>query len=187
MLPSYKSTETNNEVGAIWSSEDLIAPFTFPVYKDESEYDLEVKEVKNNIAIVFDKVSEKIRIKDSLEKFETELRNILTAAENLEKKKDGYINSENLDSLKSGLGIQFTFPEWESVYKLYINENAGESKINFNDFIEKIMNGIGDLNSKDIIDYDKDKILSKKISIKLLMTDFRMLSVRNRFMTERKF
>ncbi|MBK6538429.1 MAG: hypothetical protein IPG09_11875 [Ignavibacteria bacterium] len=78
MLPSYKSTETNNEVGAIWSSEDLIAPFTFPVYKDESEYDLEVKEVKNNIAIVFDKVSEKVRIKDSLEKFETELRNILT-------------------------------------------------------------------------------------------------------------
>jgi len=166
MLPSYKSTETNNEVGAIWSSEDLIAPFTFPVYKDESEYDLEVKEVKNNIAIVFDKVSEKIRIKDSLEKFETELRNILTAAENLEKKKDGYINSENLDSLKSGLGIQFTFPEWESVYKLYINENAGESKISFNDFLEKIKNGIIDLNSKDIIDYDKDKILSKKVSIK---------------------
>ena len=87
MLPSYKSTETNNEVGAIWSSEDLIAPFTFPVYKDESEYDLEVKEVKNNIAIVFDKVSEKVRIKDSLEKFETELRNILTAAENLGSKK----------------------------------------------------------------------------------------------------
>lgn len=165
MLPSYKSTETNNEVGAIWSSEDLIAPFTFPVYKDESEYELEVKEVKNNIAIVFDKVSEKIRIKDSLENFEIELRNILNAAENLEKKKDGYINSESLDSLKSRLGIQFTFPEWESVYRLYINENAEEGKISFNDFLEKIKNGITDLNSKDIIDYDKDKIVSKKVSI----------------------
>ena len=64
------------------------------------------------------------------------------------------------------MGIQFTFPEWESVYKLYINENAGESKISFNDFLEKIKNGIIDLNSKDIIDYDKDKILSKKVSIK---------------------
>ncbi|MBS1552569.1 MAG: HDIG domain-containing protein [Bacteroidetes bacterium] len=166
MLPSYKSIETNNEVGAIWSSEDLIAPFSFPVYKDENEYELEVKDVRKNIALVFDKVPEKIKIKDSLDVFEYKLRNILTAAENLEKNKQGYINSESLDSVKTGLGIQFTFPEWESLYRLYRNENIGENKISFDDFLNKVRNEIAYLSSKDIIDFDKDKILSKKISIK---------------------
>ena len=36
LLPSYKSIDTEFEVGTIWSSEDLIAPFPFPIYKDES-------------------------------------------------------------------------------------------------------------------------------------------------------
>ncbi len=166
MLPSYKSIETNNEVGAIWSSEDLIAPFSFPVYKDENEYELEVKDVRKNIALVFDRVPERIKIKDSLDVFEFKLRNILTAAENLEKNKQGYINSESLDSVKTGLGIQFTFPEWESVYRLFKNENIEVNKFSFDDFLEKIKNEVTYLNSKDIIDFDKEKILSRKISIK---------------------
>ena len=46
-LPSYKSIDSNFEIGTIWSNEDLIAPFSFPIYKDESEYELEKRKQKN--------------------------------------------------------------------------------------------------------------------------------------------
>lgn len=166
MLPSYESIETNKEVGSIWSSEDLIAPFSFPVYKDEKEYELEVKEVKKNIAIVFDKISERIKLQDSLDVFESRIWKIMSAAETLEKNKEGYINSEILDSLKSLAGMQISFPEWESLYKLYRNENEHSQGLTFDDYLGKMFSDINSLSSKDIIDYDKKLIPSKKISVK---------------------
>lgn len=166
MLPSYKSIETSHEVGAIWSAEDLIAPFSFPVYKDDSEYEQEKNDVIKNIALVFDRKSKNENIYDSLENLSASIRKILNEAEDLEKNKNGYINSESLDSIKETLPVKFSFPEWEKMY-LAFNKNQKENReITIREFFRVIYQTLNETDELDIINYDKKDIYSKKITIK---------------------
>ncbi|HMQ68406.1 MAG TPA: HDIG domain-containing protein [Ignavibacteria bacterium] len=166
MLPRYKNIESNYEVGAIWSSEDLIAPFSFPIYKDEKEYEQEKQDVIKNVAIVFDKVEKKGNIGDSLSIFINEVRAILDRAAVLEKNKEGFVNSEALDQYKDELPVKFSFPEWEKLYRLYENDQGENLNISFNDYAEFIKQKILNTDKNDILNFDKSKILSKKITVK---------------------
>ncbi len=166
MLPSYKSIETDYEVGAIWSSEDLIAPFSFPVYKDEKEYDQEKQDVMKNIAIVFDRVYDEKIYNDSLNIFFLNVKNVLNKAANLEKNKEGYINSEEIDQYKDQLPVKLTYPEWEQLFQIYKNDPAANQNISMDTFISIITDEISGISKNDIINFDKSKIVSKKITIK---------------------
>lgn len=166
MLPSYKSIETNYEVGAIWSSEDLIAPFSFPVYKDEKEYEQEKQDVMKNIAIVFDRSGGESIYKDSLENFFVSLQNILSKASALEKNKEGFINSENIDQYKEALAVKLSYPEWEKLYQIYKNEPGSNLGITLDAFISVITQEISGVSKNDIINFNKSKIVSKKITVK---------------------
>jgi len=167
MIPSYKNIESKYEVGAIWSSEDLIAPFSFPVYKDESEYEQEKKDVIRNIAMVFDKVNNNNnKLSDSLDYLKYQFQNIFRKADELVNNKDGYINSEILDPDKQDLRIDFTFPEWEKLYSLHSNQNP-ENNLTFNEFYNYLTNEILNNADKDIINIDKNKITSKRITVQL--------------------
>lgn len=166
MLPSYKSIETNYEVGAIWSSEDLIAPFSFPVYKDEKEYEQEKQDVMKNIAIVFDMTANDDYSKDSLNSFFLSVQNVLNRAANLEKNKEGYINSEDIDQYKNELGVKFTFPEWEKLYLIYKNDQSSDIRISFRDFQNIIEQEVTQVSKSEIINFSKSKIVSKKITVK---------------------
>lgn len=166
MLPSYKSIESNYEVGAIWSTEDLIAPFSFPIYKDENEYEQEKQDVIKNVAIVFDKSENKINAADSLNNLLSGIRSILGRATNLEKAKEGYINSEILDEYKDRLPVKFSFSQWEKLYMIYSGSNEAIPEITFEDFA-LLMNELVESSAEsDIINFDKSKIVSKKITIK---------------------
>jgi len=166
MLPGSNYIESNYEIGSIWSTEDLIAPFSFPVYKNENEYELETKDVIKNISPLFNNNSGNINLKDSLEILKNELPEILANAENLEKAKEGFINSESIDMFKNKLSFKLNDLEWESVYKLYKSENIADDQISFKEYLNKIIKEVNEISEKDIINYDKEKILSKKISIK---------------------
>ncbi|MCB0729150.1 MAG: HDIG domain-containing protein, partial [Ignavibacteriae bacterium] len=166
MLPRYKNIESNYEVGAIWSSEDLIAPFSFPIYKDEKEYEQEKQDVIKNVAIVFDKVEKKGSSEDSLNIFTDKVRSILDRAAVLEKNKEGFVNSEALDEYKNELSIKFSFPEWEKLYSLYVNDQGENSNVSFNEYAAFIKQKILNAEKSDILNFDKSKILSKKITVK---------------------
>ena len=166
MLPSYKSIETNYEVGAIWSAEDLIAPFSFPVYKDEKEYEQEKQDVMKNIAIVFDLKADESFTTDSLKNFFMSVQNIFIKAANLEKNNEGYINSEDIDQYKNEIGVKFTFPEWDKLYQIYKNEQGSESNISFRDFQNIVDQEISQASKNEIINFSKSKIVSKKITVK---------------------
>jgi putative nucleotidyltransferase with HDIG domain len=166
MLPSYKSIETNYEVGAIWSVEDLIAPFSFPVYKDEKEYEQEKQDVMKNIAIVFDMKADESYSTDSLKNLFLSVQNIFNKAANLEKNKEGYINSEDIDQYKNEIAVKFSFPEWDKLYQIYKNEQGSESNISFRDFQNIVDQEISQASKNEIINFSKSKIVSKKITVK---------------------
>ena len=166
MLPSYKSIETDHEVGAIWSAEDLIAPFSFPVYKDDKEYEQEKNDVIRNIALVFDRKDKDENIYDSLENLSRSISSILSEAENLEKNNNGFINSESLDSIKETLPVRFTFPEWEKMYLTFKKNQREKTDISIDEFFRVIYLTLKETDNLDVINYNKKDIQSKKITIK---------------------
>lgn len=159
MLPSYKSIETEYEVGTVWSNEDLIAPFSFPIYRDDNEYDAEKNEIIKNLAPVYNRINNQGNTRAALDSLFSKIGNVLNAAKNLQTNNDGDILSPALQEMKSGLTIDISNEEWKALYSLFTDVNA------YQVYKNSIVNTLAELSVRDIIQTDKDKITSGRISI----------------------
>jgi len=54
MYPHGESVDLDYRVGGIWAQKDLIAPFSFPVFRDEKEYTSEVEAARKGVFQVFE-------------------------------------------------------------------------------------------------------------------------------------
>ncbi len=54
MFPSGESIESDYHVGTIWTGKDLIAPFLFPIYKEERDYQREKALAAQSVHMVFE-------------------------------------------------------------------------------------------------------------------------------------
>lgn len=164
MLPQYENIESKYEVGTVWSDEDLIAPFSFPVYKDDAEYEQEKLEAVRNLTPVFDR-EERGAAVDSISVFRDYLIKILSAASRLEQQNEGYINSEALDSLKSLLGVSYSLSEWENLQSMY-REGTPSGEKAVNDMADVLITAVSALNESNIISMSKSGLSSDKIAVK---------------------
>jgi putative nucleotidyltransferase with HDIG domain len=55
MFPRGESLELEFRVGGIWSQKDLIAPFSFPVLREEKEYQKDANEARTRVLPVFER------------------------------------------------------------------------------------------------------------------------------------
>ena len=165
MLPEYENIESKYEVGTVWSAEDLIAPFSFPIYKDELEYEQEKQDVMKNLTPVFDRIDQSTNPGDSIDAFRESVLVVLSAASELEKTSNGFVNSESLDSLKSNVSVKFTYPEWEKLHALF-KESQSSSTLLLDEFFRKLQSSIEELSQQNIIDLSKETLVSKRISVK---------------------
>jgi putative nucleotidyltransferase with HDIG domain len=55
MFPRGESLELDFKVGGIWAQKDLIAPFSFPIFRDEREYQRDVQEARQKVLQVFER------------------------------------------------------------------------------------------------------------------------------------
>lgn len=55
LFPRGESIELEYKVGAIWAQNDLIAPFSFPILRDEKAYQADVVAAKKNVYDVFER------------------------------------------------------------------------------------------------------------------------------------
>jgi putative nucleotidyltransferase with HDIG domain len=55
LFPRGEAIELNYKVGAIWAQKDLIAPFSFPILRDEHEYTRDVEAAKASVLDVFER------------------------------------------------------------------------------------------------------------------------------------
>lgn len=164
-LPSYKSIDTQYEIGTIWSNEDLIAPFTFPVYKDEMDYQAEKDEVVNSVSPIFtDNQLEEAGIRDQLSTFFNKLTAILQEASALESNNTGNINSEELDEDKDDLFIEFSPEEWRTLHAYYKNELSGE-RISYGRFREDLGLYLQEISKNRVLNKNKAEIKSPTISV----------------------
>ena len=165
MLPEYENIESRYEVGTVWSAEDLIAPFSFPIYKDELEYELEKQDVMKNLTPVFDRIDQSTSPGDSVDAFRESVLKVLSTASELEKSNNGFVNSEALDSIKANVSVKFSYPEWETLHSLF-KESQGASNMLLEEFFRKLQSSIEELSRQNIIDLSKETLVSKRISVK---------------------
>ena len=126
MFPKGESIESEVTEGAIWTNDDLIAPFSFPIIKDKLTYDNEVKEAEKSVFPVFDNI--KVHSSDSLKSFAAYVVSVID--ENINVKNDNYLNPTFLSSK--------SFTQFLNLRKL--NKNSKSSK---DELLDKIFNAAG--------------------------------------------
>jgi cyclic-di-AMP phosphodiesterase PgpH len=167
-LPNYKSIDTDIEIGTVWSSEDLIAPFSFPIYRDENEYDKEKKDVIKNIPPVFIEIDKNLlELKDSISLFFVSLESLFTKASNLDKNNEVGINSEKVQKEKDATGLDLSPDNWQVFYRYFRNEYKAQNSITYPNFKVYVKQNIIDFSNNRIINLDKSKINNREISIKV--------------------
>lgn len=167
LLPNYKSIETDIEVGTVWSSEDLIAPFSFPIYRDENEYNKEKKDVESSVPPVFSAVEMNIQeIRDSLNIFFTSLEGLFSKSINLEKGSDSGIISEKLEADRDATGLQLSPDFWVKFQKYYRNDYKTANSILYQSFKNSVKQNLIELSNDKIINLEKSRIGTKEITIK---------------------
>jgi putative nucleotidyltransferase with HDIG domain len=88
MFPKGESIESEVTEGAIWTNDDLIAPFSFPIIKDQATYQAEVKSAESSVYPVMDLVP--VKSTDSLNTFGKYIINVID--ENLKHETSSYLN-----------------------------------------------------------------------------------------------
>ncbi len=118
LAPSQNQLKIHYDVGTIWTHEDVIAPFSFPIYKDPAEYKREVKQAVENVKPVFDRVEiERYRL-DSTAAFMSQIRTALELQLRMERERNSRIfqrDSSALMSIMQNLPYRFSTSEWHQL------------------------------------------------------------------------
>lgn len=165
MLPSYKNIDTEYEVGTIWSKEDLIAPFSFPIYKDEADYEKEKQDARLSVNPVFDEQNKNSTTADSLAIFFRNLSNVFRDANELEKNNQGGLKSSRLEKQLAELSSVLSPEDVTWLYLLYKKENTN-TNITFDQFRNAVENAAQENYYNNVISISKDSLKSQKISVK---------------------
>ncbi|TRZ64027.1 hypothetical protein D4R20_03275, partial [bacterium] len=155
-LPSYKNIESNYEVGTIWSSEDLIAPFPFPIYRDETDYEIEKKEAIKTVTTVFlERDMSRGEIADSVSAFFSLLDKILSKS-----------GRDNFRKLKETSQVELSENQWQSVIKYFTGEVKSSPNVSYVTFKNSLKQFILDFTRFKIINLDKSAVQRKEIAVK---------------------
>ncbi len=125
LAPSQSQLTIHYDVGTIWTHEDVIAPFSFPIYKDAAEYQKEVKEAVENVKPVFDRVEiERYRL-DSVSAFISQVQSALQLQLKTERERNRATfarDSVVLYNILQNFSYRFSSTDWHQLLvNLYRN------------------------------------------------------------------
>lgn len=168
MFPGLESVESDYSIGTIWSKEDLIAPFSFPIYKNDNTYNREVEEAKSKVLPVFDqnilKAEGKINWFDSLGLFWNKLQKALSYETEMKKESSlpeekRTTSEQTMLKLKSDLRISFTSDEWNSLLGMWSSSQAS-----MNEARRRLVLALNQISGRKIIDVPKSRIKTGEIA-----------------------
>jgi putative nucleotidyltransferase with HDIG domain len=94
MFPKGESIESEVTEGAIWTNDDLIAEFSFPIIKEKQNYNAEIKSAEQSVYPIF--INTNAKNGDSLKTFAIYILNVID--EDLKKTSDAHLNPTFLSS-----------------------------------------------------------------------------------------
>ncbi|MGA9120485.1 MAG: HDIG domain-containing metalloprotein [Bacteroidota bacterium] len=165
LFPRGESIEFDYKVGAIWAQNDLIAPFSFPILRDEKAYQLDVEEARQNVYDVFERDSaETDRELFQLQQFFSEAREAIQLRE-------AYIRDLRRNAPEAGpdsvefakaaarLSIPLSERDWEIISGLAMSGHLEE-------FQKSITSVIDDYLRAGILDRSKSALTRPEIALR---------------------
>jgi len=154
MFPKGESIESEVTEGAIWTNDDLIAPFSFPIIKEKQTYQKEVKDAERSVYPVFNSITSQNN--DSLKAFAAYIISVID--ENLDKKSDPYLNPTFLSSK--------AFTQFLTLRKQQRDSNRGRDRTLDNLFASA--GNIADaINKRGILNLESDAEFRDSIAVRV--------------------
>ncbi len=160
LFPGGTTIEIQNKPGSVWTERDLIAPFSFPIYKDDQQYREELRNASQSVIPVFER-NEKVSTSaiDSLNLLFTLLEPFLRS-KNVSQPLAGQGDSIDLPTMMKQIQLRLTSHEWEILGSL---RSTGIST----QFLkQKIQELLQTLYSNGIIDQRKERLTNQTIALR---------------------
>lgn len=154
MFPKGESIESEVTEGAIWTNEDLIAPFSFPIIKEKQTYEKELLEAEKSVFPVFNSIA--LKSSDSLKTFAAYIISVID--ENLEKQSDPHLNPTFLSSK--------AFTQFLTLRKLQRDSNRGKDK-SLNSIFVTLGNIADAINKRGILNFESDAKIRDSIAVRV--------------------
>jgi putative nucleotidyltransferase with HDIG domain len=129
LFPRGESVELEYKIGAVWAKKDLIAPFSFPILRDEREYQRDVDAARRTVYDVFERDTLAAERQPArVEEFFRRLREARALRDRLRRSVRTRAPTLAADSARfaraaTGLEIPFTDREWDVLGGI---ENSGK-------------------------------------------------------------
>ncbi len=154
MFPKGESIESEVTEGAIWTNDDLIAPFSFPIIKEKQTYQKEVLDAEISVYPVFNSIT--LKGSDSLKAFAEYIISVID--ENLDKRSVPYLNPTFLSSK--------AFTQFLTLRQQQRDLNRGRDKIIDNLFT--YAGSIADaINKRGILNLESDAKIRDSIAVRV--------------------
>lgn len=119
--------EYKYEVGSVWLYDDVVAPFSFPIYKDEKQYQEELAKVYSEVYFIFDVDTQVYKTQiNEFKKFLTDLKSYLDLKQNYRVKlsrgaSPDLLKSDSIeiDNLKKILSQKFSEDDLDKIETMY--------------------------------------------------------------------
>jgi len=127
LFRSPHAFEYKYEIGSVWLYDDVVAPFSFPIYKDEKQYQEELEKVYSRVYFIFDVDTQVYKNQlNELRKFLTNLKSYLDLKQNYQVKLNQRVNlnllkhdSIEIENLRENLIQKVTNDELNKIESMY--------------------------------------------------------------------
>ncbi len=162
MFPQGLSVESDYPSGMIWTENDLYAPFAFPMYKDEREYEHERELAVEKVYKVFEENPAVVKeYLDSLQQFFSSLQTII------DRRKE---DETEIQAALTNFPIQFRESEWKTLWFLRNAERRQSGtppKYSFEKLRRDVLLVVNGLYLQGIVDvrksqYRNDELIAKR-------------------------
>ncbi|MGA7839069.1 MAG: HDIG domain-containing metalloprotein [Ignavibacteriaceae bacterium] len=174
MFPRGESIESELTVGSIWTHEDLIAPFSFPIEKDLKVYQQELKDAAQSVYPVFLKSGNaEIRAEDSLKTYNEYLLRIIEerlSIDSLKNMNPTFLSDATLNTLEK--------------MRNRTNNNSESNTFSLRNYFTASASLLTDLYKKEIISLPED--ITRKDSIAVRTGNFDRIEPANKFLTKQQ-
>ena len=170
MFPVTETIEADYSVGMVWGKEDLIAPFSFPIYKSEAAYQKEVNDAREKVFPIFNlnngNGSGRQNWLDSLNATFLKIKKVFDYQSeyfkdrNLPEEKRA-TNMQTLTEMKREAGLSLTDDEWNLLYNSMVTSSPNANLENFKKKLIQILNRVYE---KKLIDIPGSRFKSSKLS-----------------------
>lgn len=143
MFPRGEAIELDYKVGAVWAQKDLIAPFSFPVFRDERGYAEEVAQAKSQAYPVFERDETLPQTMESgIFDFFDELDDVLHQYRLFRRSADQHLSSMRDDSASfaakaTQLAVRFSPGQWAILESLAGVNRLDVMREKLNDLIKR--------------------------------------------------